>query len=54
MSENLHKKNLAEHGNEWTRIQEGFRNINTPEMQYRVRCIEGLLTGNTLDYGATL
>lgn len=38
------------HVEEWERIQENFRNINTDEMKYRVRCIEGLITGDTLNY----
>ena len=41
------------HLKEWKRIQANYLSMpNTKggEFQYRARCLEGLITGNTLDF----
>lgn len=41
------------HIKEWQRIQQGYIEQNTRESLYRARCIEGLITGITLDFRTT-
>ncbi|NIT99600.1 MAG: hypothetical protein GWN01_01240 [Nitrosopumilaceae archaeon] len=43
-------EDIEAHREEWEKYLELYRNVNTPEMQYRARAIQGLLEGTTYDY----
>lgn len=38
------------HIKEWQRVQEDYLKTPGEKFEYRSRCIEGLITGNTLDF----
>jgi len=38
------------HLKEWKRIQENYSKMPGDMFYYRARCIEGLITGETLDF----